>query len=328
VAPPPGAAGFGVSDAWAVGPDEIIFIGTIAAPSPYTPRAYRYANGVWSVELELPASDDWSRPSISGTAPDDIWAVGGDQIHHRDASGWSRVADDGWQASVPRPSYGPNAALGMTRVRAAGRDDVWVVGVRDAEFTGGTGFILHRVNGVASLFVLDDPKSAPRIHYDYDDIYIAGANDVWLSGGSDAEGSTMDPSFLYHWDGAAWTIFGHGRFGLVGLWPTGDGGLWLLDPGDWDINGVISMARFAGDQFSAVPVEGLPRATALYSIWGSAPDDVWAAGETVARWDGRSWRVVGELPEAARSGTFVTGDPTATWLVTSGPRFFRKPRTP
>jgi len=61
---PPGAAGLAVTDAWAVGPDEIIFIGTVATPTPFTPRAFRYANGSWSTELEVPYVG-WSRPSIA-----------------------------------------------------------------------------------------------------------------------------------------------------------------------------------------------------------------------------------------------------------------------
>jgi hypothetical protein len=89
------------------------------------------------------------------------------------------------------------------------------------------------------------------------------------------------------------------------------------------------MTRFEGDRFVPFPIEGLAITTAMSSIWGATPDDIWVAGEDVGHWDGHSWRVVDDAPAAARPvdgspSTFVTGDPTSTWLVASGPRFFRK----
>lgn len=70
---------------------------------------------------------------------------------------------------------------------------------------------------------------------------------------------------------------------------------------------------------------------ALVSLWGRADNDLWAAGSDVAHFDGTNWTLQTDVPAAAHAmpsdwtNTFVGGDPAATWLVTPGPRFFRRP---
>jgi len=51
----------------------------------------------------------------------------------------------------------------------------------------------------------------------------------------------------------------------------------------------------------------------------------------VVHFDGANWTLQTDVPAATHSttqdwtNTVVGGDPAATWLVTPGPRFFRRP---
>jgi hypothetical protein len=65
------------------------------------------------------------------------------------------------------------------------------------------------------------------------------------------------------------------------------------------------------------------------TTFGRGAADVWAGGDSVAHFDGQSWSLVGDAPAPAYSGadehnTLVSGDAGSVWLVTPGPRFFRK----
>jgi hypothetical protein len=64
------------------------------------------------------------------------------------------------------------------------------------------------------------------------------------------------------------------------------------------------------------------------SLWGRAADDVWAAGDDIAHWDGTKWSRNADASDSTRAPinggvTVVTGDAASVWLVTAGPRFFR-----
>jgi hypothetical protein len=70
-------------------------------------------------------------------------------------------------------------------------------------------------------------------------------------------------------------------------------------------------------------------------VWGRGVNDVYAAGTDLAHYDGTTWSVVADEPpsahvpaNASHDNTFVTGDATAVWIVTPGPRFFRKVDAP
>jgi hypothetical protein len=70
----------------------------------------------------------------------------------------------------------------------------------------------------------------------------------------------------------------------------------------------------------------------VYSVWGRADDDVWAAGrieswpETrplLLHYDGAQWTEVRDAPSAGNGNVLVTGDARSLWLVTDDSRFFR-----
>ena len=88
--------------------------------------------------------------------------------------------------------------------------------------------------------------------------------------------------------------------------------------------------QLAAGVATAPAIAGWTEGTDATSLWGRGPNDVWSAGEDIARFDGTRWSRVADAPDAARdlqsvhADSVVTGDAAATWLIGSGPRFFRK----
>ena len=207
------------------------------------------------------------------------------------------------------------------RVRDVGPDDVWV-----AESSN----IMHFTGGAWSVFNFDDPNypnESASIGFFFSDIWIDGPNDVFVSGGSDVVGNTMDPAFLHHWDGSAWTRFSPTIFGIPSIW-RGGASLWLAAPTG---QSVTLFQHISDDTAPAVQVEGAPAGDPLEidTLWGRGANDLWGAGNNVVHFDGN--RLGDRQRRAGARGsrhaqpadTFVTGDAHAVWLVAPGPRFFR-----
>jgi hypothetical protein len=315
--------GFAVTDAWPAGADDIFFVGADPSPdggnTPSTHRqVLRWSQGCWSIELAVEGGT-FATPQISGTAPDDVWLTVSDAIYHRDASGWSPL---GASLSGPLAPL-PGNLLILTDGQARTRDDVW--------FTQ-QGTISHLLNGQWHFQQLSvgPPGVTASISYAFNAISILAENDVWIGGGSDQVGNTMDPASLYHSvDGLAWSIHTVGAFNVNALWPVGAGdAFWLAMPPD-SVE-PLSIRRFDADTVTVPPVAGWSPSLEVKSLWGRAPNDVWAAGEDIAHFDGSAWSRVTGAPDAVRdlrgvhADSVVTGDANATWLVGVGPHFFRK----
>jgi len=161
----------------------------------------------------------------------------------------------------------------------------------------------------------------------------AGRADVWVGGSTDYIGDTMDPALLVRFDGTTWSARPAGRWTVDAIWGDGEGGVWLALPGIVDnLDGSwkpYTLRHDDGVHAMTVPIGDWPEHSVVHSLWGRARNDVWAAGDDVAHFDGRSWSRVAGVPAAVvstgNSGqTLVTGDEGSVWLVANGPRFFRK----
>ena len=174
------------------------------------------------------------------------------------------------------------------------------------------------------------PNQSASITYGFNRISILAQNDIWIGGGSDQIGNTMDPASLYHsTDGVNWSIHPVGVFNVNALWPNGAGGaFWLAMPPA--AGQEFSIKHFANDIVTVPAIPDWSPTVEVTSFWGRAANDVWAAGEDVAHFDGSAWSRVTDAPDAVRdlanahNNSVVTGDANATWLVGVGPHFFRK----
>jgi len=315
--PPPAQEGLQITGAWAAGDNDIFFVGNIpegvsdGSEAPMSGRVLRWKDGCWKIELAT-STLTRARPTVSGTGPDDVWVAAGGVLYHRDAAGWSPFVDDSWRALVK-----PAGWAGLTDVYAFARDDLWAIGYD---------FVIHRAGGTWRAFSIDDivPDRAPNAEFYYFGVlWVAGPNDFWIGASTYFVGSTMAPSAFFHFDGSTWTRGGHGYpTRIAAIWGAPGGDVWMAVPGQSAITGKVEpmLFRFAEQHWTSFIVDGMPVFAQLSSLWGRAADDVWAAGNGVAHWDGRSWSLDGDAP----AGTYlVTGDAGSVWLIGDGPRFLR-----
>jgi len=318
---PAEALGFVARDAFAAGVDDLYFSGQINTGSGTTTmQVLHFSHGCFTVDLST-ISSIVSEPSVHGLPTGEIWAAGGDQVYRRQGpKAWTPI-DASWQTQVPDPSQ-PHW---LTRVRAAGSNDLWVTERSN---------ILHYKDGAWTVTNLNDPyypTTSASIGFWYYDIWIDSPSSVSVVGGSDQIGNTMDPAMLHHFDGVKWTSVSVGTYNVFAMWRA-DTAFWLAAPGQdlgqrslirYDATGATTTAAVAGA--SDTPPE-------FGRLWGRGANDLYAAGTDLAHFDGTTWSMVADQPPSAHgptagyppTNTFVTGDATAVWIVTPGPRFFRK----
>jgi hypothetical protein len=326
VPPPAGLpSGFFVTDAWSAGPDEFFFVGADPADAVGNPSAIRrvlhWSGGCWTIELSVTGGLN-APAQISGTSPNDVWITTADTIYHRDSTGWSPAAQLN-AALAPAPGN----VLILEDVQARTPDDVW--------FTT-SGMIVHFLNGQVTTTVIPAPPppdpAVPPISFAYSAISILGANDVWIGGSAEQNANTMPPAVLFHFDGQSWTVHGPvGPFTVEALWPAGSpGALWVSVPAA--SGQAFPIVGFANDTVTQTTIANWETGSDIISLWGRAPNDIWAAGKDIAHFDGTSWSQVADAPASVRDNTAATifdnavvvGDATTTWLTNAGPVFVRK----
>ena len=281
-------------------------------------RVLRWTQGCWTVELSIPAGvSQVDFPSVHGLATGDVWASAGDAIFHRDAQGWTRFANEGWRNQIRLPPFSSPAEL--FRLREAAPNDIWLAA---------TSNILHWNGQAWTTFNFDDPNypnDTASVGFFFRSIWIDSPTSVWVGGGADQVGNTMESSIIHHFDVANWTHTSLPALGLVDAIWRGGPVLWLANPSPG-----FTILRFDGTAGTSTPILGSdPNNTpGLTSLFGRGASDLWAAGDDVAHFDGQSWSLDPGVPAAARSilderNTYVTGDAASVWLATPGPRFFR-----
>jgi hypothetical protein len=338
IAPPPGVTNFKVTDVFAAGTNDLLFAGSTVdltgATSPSNARLLRWTRGCWTVDLAFAltgSSPAPGSPSVHGTGPDDIWATAADVVYHRDAQGWTPFTDDGWRSLVAPASGFFGGVLEFNRVRAAAAGDFWITA---------TSNILHWDGQVWTAYNFDDatlPLSG--IAYDFTGIWFDSPTQISVVGPAKMVGNSMTGGFVHQFDGTSWT---HTGVGVGPIYPAiwrGGALLWLAEQTHAPVNGQTqntTLLAFDGTSVTGVafagqdPMQGPPP---MSSLFGHGPDDIWAAGADVAHLSGGVWSLVTDAPAAARqldqpSNTLVSGDAGSVWLVTPGPRFFRKTTGP
>src|SRR5262245_5836429 len=248
IAAPAGQANLRITDAFAVGPNDLYFAGKVADPTgatdPTEARILRWSQGCWTAELSIPkAAGRIDFPSVHGLGPNDVWASASDVLYHRDAQGWTRFANEGYRSQA-RPSPFDGSPAELNRVRAAAPNVLWVAASRD----------ILRWDGQAwTAYSFDDatyPDTSAAIGFYFHTIWIDSPTGVWVGGASDQVGNTMDLSAMHHFDGANWThtLITLGQ--VEAIW-RGGSVLWLANPAP-----MFTMQRFDGATAMGVPMLG------------------------------------------------------------------------
>jgi hypothetical protein len=130
--------------------------------------------------------------SVKALAADDVW-VGGELVFlaHYDGISW---------VPVPHPDLEEGA---IHAIDASGPNDVWFVGVKEAEGGAGEFALVERWDGVRISVVESPPVGLGEASALWG-VEVISPTDVWAVGDRGDEGANQ--TLIEHWDGAEWTI--------------------------------------------------------------------------------------------------------------------------
>jgi hypothetical protein len=191
--------------------------------------------------------------AVSGTGPNDLWAVG----DYSDGQTFIAMLFEHWDGTtwtfVPPPSTaGTNFAIAVTAISSK---DVWVVGdtaqaTESAHWDG-------KVWKFVSTPILMDGIAPQNF---LTGVTANGPNDVWASGYEDNvnQQNLADP-YLLHWTGTSWTLTkvpdpgteGSRLRGVTALSPTD---VWAIGSAQQDDGAILTLAEhFDGTTWTATP---------------------------------------------------------------------------
>ncbi len=207
---------------------------------------------------------------VHGTGSSDVWVVGDDVALHFDGTHWERHV------------LQTKAAINCVWARDA--HDVWVGGSEVWHFDGSSWRVVASLQSDARgiwgdekytvWLAADDVvqcdrlgcQSTPTLTSAQFDVWGTGANDVWSIGAAGG----------MHWDGSRWTAIevptsltsaaGGEPYGLVAVGHFGR--MYRHDGKEW-----VNLRRAIGSVWT--------------DVWGTADDDIWISGNSVAHFDGQ-----------------------------------------
>ena len=255
-------------------------------------------DGTAWTEIYEDYTEPWRPQAVWGTAADDVYVAGGEETAPFAPAGYGEVRH--WDGSTFVSSGG--AGRPLNGIWGSGPDDAWAVGdsgtiVRwDGTYwidEGGT-MVEDDLETVWGASPDDIWMASARALYHYDgewigEVDLPGVDFVFAE--PRLAGSGPDDVFLamgrrrgdvLHWDGSSWSMTA--ADGVLDLWVAGPGDVWAAageilhwDGSEWTVAFVSDLAGYG-----------------MKAVWGFAPDDVWAVGESdddmiVARWNGHAW---------------------------------------
>jgi hypothetical protein len=287
--PNPGTARNDLRGGWAAGTNDIWAAGFAAGASgiEQTLILHNTGGGWTAVPSPNGSGGDNYLFGISGSAANDIWAVGymlspdGYQplTLHWDGSTWS---------VVPAALAGASTYY-LYGVDARAANDAWAVGTMDSapliEHWDGTGWSV-----VAGLASGPGPNVLRAVSAD-------AANDAWAVGALPDSGQAL----LYHWDGTSWTGGPNTMaYALNGVDAQAPNDVWVVG-GGFPYGVFTSALHWDGTTWNTVATPNLGNYSILRAINVLAANDVWAMGvynvndtglrPLVLHWDGSDWKV-------------------------------------
>jgi hypothetical protein len=171
-----------------------------------TPAGAPACARTWSQSLPQQTSGGFT--AVSGTSPDDVWAVGPNEdsqpgsqttIQHWTGEGWERV-------SSPNGASGSDAVNELNGVVAISPGDAWAVGeYRESPQTSDaypTRTLVEHWDGSSwSIVSTPNPSSSENR---LSAVAAAGPNDVWAVGLAGV--GTRSTTLIEHWDGQRWSV--------------------------------------------------------------------------------------------------------------------------
>jgi hypothetical protein len=256
-----------------------------------------------------------------GSGPADIWlATGGSGPLHFDGHAWQTLCDA--TSCVDANAFWGTSARDVWLVGPAGKAAHWN-GTDWTDVQTPTSQDLNAAWGSSPSDVWAVGAAGAIEHWDGSSWSGTGTTDtttlrgVWASGPGDvwAVGARPPDAWAVHWDGRAWTesvvlaapatVPNQVPLSeqLSAVWGSAPDDVWAVGTDDGSV-GKGQIVHWDGRAWTSfqTPMATSPGFSfptlALYALWGSGPDDVWAGGggggtRTTLHWDGRSWSSVG-----------------------------------
>ena len=264
--------------------------GSTTATSTSEPTGTTGTGPAWEIGLQI-GSDRGALLSVWGPAPDEVYAVGGQQASPTESTGILYRFDGATWSEQQLPAGTP-----MLHWIYGVDGDLWTVGRNGTTMRReGDEWVAHATGVDTILWGVWGPR----------------ADLLWTVGG---DGVDDDPVML-RWDGAAWAPVilpaTDTSAGLFKIWGTGADDVTAV--GDRGL-----ALRFDGAAWTVQPTDDLAD---LISVWGRGHDEHLAVGGRangrIARWDGAAWSGV-TLPVPGLSGVWMDPGGAATVVGMQG----------
>jgi len=274
-------------------------------PSASTPR--QVCKAAWEVVPAPepdPAGDELL--GVAAVSRNLVWAVGATGPPDAPTATLIERWDGERWATVPSPNGGQVTNL-LRAVAARTPADAWAVG--ESSSGGETQPLVVHWDGVAWTL-----SAAPSVTGGASLFGVAaiGPDDVWAVGSSGDPTAGLEHALALHWDGRSWTEatlhVGQGRSLLADVSAVSSSDVWAVG---YHHNGPL-VVHFDGRKWTPSPL-GVPGK--LGAVDAIGPNEVWAGGVALLRWDGAEWSEGGAVP-AGGSVTSIAGtDSGGLWAV-------------
>jgi hypothetical protein len=269
--------------------------------------------------------------SVSASAANNVWAVGGYQLPN---FGPFQTLTERWNGTawIVVPSANAGSEDTLYSVAAISPADVWAVGYFMPQLTSPQSNFIEHWNGKQWSVV---PGPTPGQLSSLFSVKAVSASDVWAAGSyyNDAGNSQ---TLIEHWDGKTWSISPSPSPGLTdnalgGLAVLSASNIWAAGSQSSDQENTLQtlVEHWDGTRWTVVPS---PSPASPYNNLGRmaaiSASDVWAVGQqsgdnfveqTLAEhWDGNSWTVVPTLNVGTGGNAFAdvtASSATDVWAV-------------